>query len=285
LKDNLLRLPSAIEHVISKKKIELLSRKLEVALKDITDSIHYAKTIQNSMLPDSILLYNIFPESFIIFKPKDILSGDFYWFKNDENTFYTAAADCTGHGIPGALMSMIGIDKLNNIVLTIKNTSEILEQLNKSIQIDLCQSTVYEHSQDGMDIALCAINKDTKTMHFSGANRPLWIIHKGQQEIEEIKGTKRGIGGMSPETFIDFTNNTIQLYQGDTFYIFSDGFADQFGGESDKKITSKRFKELLLEIQETPMNQQKQAIINFIENWRNKTDQVDDVLIIGIRIL
>ena len=285
LKDNLLRLPSAIEHVISKKKIELLSKKLEVALKDITDSIHYAKTIQNSMLPDSILLYNSFPESFIIFKPKNILSGDFYWFKNDENTFYTAAADCTGHGIPGALMSMIGIDKLNNIVLTIKNTSEILEQLNKSIQIDLCQSTVYEHSQDGMDIALCAINKDTKTMHFSGANRPLWIIHKGQQEIEEIRGTKRGIGGISPETFVDFTNNTIQLYQGDTFYIFSDGFADQFGGKSDKKITTKRFKELLIEIHETPMKQQKLTIIKFIENWRNKTEQIDDVLIIGIRIL
>ena len=284
LKNNLLRLPSAIERVINKKKIELLSKKLEVALKDITDSIHYAKTIQNAMLPDSIMLSNNFPESFILYKPKDILSGDFYWFKSDENTFFMAAVDCTGHGIPGALLSMIGIEKLNSIVHTTKNTSEILEKLNESIEIDLCQSTLYEHSQDGMDIALCSFHKDTKTINFAGANRPLWIIRKGQNEIEEIKGTKKAIGGINTMINPNFENNKIQLEQGDTFFLFSDGFADQFGGENNKKITTNRLKKLLVNVQNETMEQQEKQISNYLENWKSGTEQTDDILVIGIRI-
>ena len=139
LKDNLLRLPSAIDHVLDKKKIEHLSGNLETALKDLTDSINYAKRIQNAMLPDTALLHDCFPESFIFFRPKDVLSGDFYWFKNEEKAFFAAVADCTGHGIPGALMSMIGIEKLNGSVLTTKLPTEILKKLDKNIGISLNQ--------------------------------------------------------------------------------------------------------------------------------------------------
>jgi sigma-B regulation protein RsbU (phosphoserine phosphatase) len=171
LKENLLRLPSAIKQVLSKKKIEDLNKKLEIAHKDINDSINYAKKIQNAMLPDSTQLLNNYPESFILLKPKDILSGDFYWFKNEGNVFFTAVADCTGHGIPGALMSMIGIEKLNNVILNTQETSKILKQLNESIEIALCQSTCYEHSHDGMDIALCSIDKKNNILKFAGSKQ------------------------------------------------------------------------------------------------------------------
>lgn len=283
LKENLLRLPSAIENVISKKKIEQLNRELEIAQKNITDSINYAKTIQNAMLPDTALFSDTFHESFGLYKPKDILSGDFYWFKKVEKTFFIAAADCTGHGIPGALMSMIGIEKLNNLALTTNEPSEILKQLNKSIETALCQSTLYQHSQDGMDIALCALDKETKILKFSGANRPLWIIRNGKSEIEEIKGTKNAIGGLTTEQCPNFKSTQIQLQKGDTFYIFSDGFADQFGGEFQKKLTSQGLKKLMLDIQNIPMNQQEMHLNNFLEKWKNGAEQVDDILIIGIR--
>jgi len=283
LKENLLRLPSAIEHVISKKKIEELHEKLKIAHKDIQDSINYAKTIQNAMLPDTVLLSDSFPESFILFKPKDILSGDFYWFRKEENSFFTAVADCTGHGIPGALMSMIGIEKLNNLVHKTLEPSEILNQLNKSIEFALCQSTQYEHSQNGMDIALCSIDKDNRILKFSGANRPLWIICHGQTEVEEIKGTKKAIGGLTTVLSPNFDSYEKKLQQGDTFYIFSDGYADQFGGEHNKKLTTKKFKQLLLNIQDKTMSQQEKYLNNFIEDWKAGTEQVDDILVIGVR--
>ena len=283
LKDNLLRLPSAIDHVLSKKKIEDLSENLEIVLKDLNDSINYAKRIQNAMLPDTALLHDCFPETFIFIRPKDVLSGDFYWFKNDGNIFFAAAADCTGHGIPGALMSMIGIEKLNSSVLTTKLPSEILKQLNKNIALALSQSNQYEHSFDGMDIALCSINIDTLILHFAGANRPLWIVRNNT--IEEIKGTKQAIGGISTMLTPNFESIEIQLYKGDTFYMFSDGFADQFGGESDKKLLSKNFKQLLLSMQGLLMSEQEIHLLQFIETWKATTDQIDDILVIGIRIV
>ena len=283
LKENLLRLPSAIEHVLGKKKIELLHAKLEIAHKDIKDSINYAKKIQNAMLPDTTLLRDTFPQSFILFKPKDILSGDFYWFRKEENKFFIAAVDCTGHGIPGALMSMIGIEKLNNVILKTKVPAEILQQLNKSIEVALCQSTLYEHSQDGMDMGICSVDMETGILKYSGANRPLWIIRHGQNEIEEIKGTKKAIGGLSQECCPNFESHEIELQQGDTFYIFSDGYADQFGGEHEKKLTTKKLKQLLLSIQNKTMQQQEKYLNNFIEEWKAGTEQIDDILIIGVR--
>jgi len=283
LKENLLRLPSAIKYVLSKKKVEHLHHKLEIAHKDINDSINYAKTIQNAMLPDTALLRDSFPESFILFKPKDVLSGDFYWFKKEEDLFLIAVADCTGHGIPGALMSMIGIEKLNNAVLKTNEPSEVLKQLNKSIEIALCQSTLYEHSHDGMDIAHCSIDIENKTLKFAGANRPLWLIRNGQTEIEEIKGTKKAIGGLTTILNPNFDSHEIKLQQGDTFYLFSDGYADQFGGERQKKLTTKKLKQLLLTIHHQPMHEQQKHLNSFMEEWKAGTEQVDDILVIGIR--
>ena len=283
LKENFLRLPSAIDNIFSKKKIERLNKQLETAQKDISDSINYAKRIQNAMLPDIALLSNSFPESFILFKPKDTLSGDFYWFKEDEDTFLLAAADCTGHGIPGALMSMIGIGKLNNAALKTKEPSEVLKQLNKSIEVALCQSSLYEHSHDGMDIAVCSIDKENKTLKFAGANRPLWIIRHGQSEIEEIKGTKKAIGGLRTMLNPNFDSHEIKLQQGDTFYIFSDGYADQFGGERQKKLMTKRLKQILLSIRHLPMPQQENFLNSFIEEWKAGEEQVDDILILGVK--
>ncbi len=290
LKENLLRLPSSIKHLIANKKIEILHQQLEQAYKDITDSINYAKKIQNAMLPDSAQLKDQFQESYIIFKPKDNLSGDFYWMKNEQNTFFIAAADCTGHGIPGALMSMVGIEKLNNAVISLKEPKDILQELNKSIEVALCQSTLYAHSQDGMDIALCAINKETSMLNFSAANRPLWIIRNNninsnsQLNVEEIKGTKKAIGGLTNGLKPEFEYSQIQLQKGDTVYLFTDGIVDQFGGQEKKKLMAKRFKEQLVQLNRLNMDEQKNQLITFINNWKGNEEQVDDILIIAIRI-
>ncbi len=283
-KENLLRLPTTIKHSISTKKIAHLHKKLEIAHKDIKDSINYATKIQNAMLPDEALLKESYPESFILFKPKDTLSGDFYWFKKEQDVFYIAAADCTGHGIPGALMSMIGMEKLNSAILNTAEPSDILNQLNKNIEIALCLSTQHEHSQDGMDIGLCSIDKNTNHLKFAGANRPVWIIRKGQKQVEEIKGTKKAIGGSTNITVPYFEKHDIDLNKGDCFYLFSDGYVDQFGGKEGKKIMTKKFKEILLDIQNETMTEQKQHLNEFIENWKKATEQVDDVLVIGVRV-
>jgi len=283
-KENLLRLPNAIEHILSKKKVEILLKKLKIVHNDIKDSINYAKQIQNSILPDTVFFHNYFADCFLIFKPKDTLSGDFFWFKQIENSFFIAAADCTGHGIPGALLSMIGIEKLNNMSLLEHNPAEILTQLNSSIQTALCQSTQYDHSPDGMDIAFCSFNNQKKQFQFCGANRPLWIIRKDSDDVEVIKGTKKAIGGETNNYTSFFQNHTVDVNTGDIIYFFSDGFCDQFGGEFDKKITSKRFKKELVRIKNENMINQKILLVDFFESWRGKEEQVDDVLIIGIRI-
>jgi serine phosphatase RsbU (regulator of sigma subunit) len=269
--------------VLSKKKIEDLVRKLVYAHKRIEDSIHYAKTIQDAMLPDTSMLYDYFPDSFIFYKPKDVLSGDFYWFKNGKDSFFIAVADCTGHGIAGALMSMIGIEKLNSIAFESKNPAEILKHLDRNIKSALSQSTQYAHSQNGMDIALCTINKGTNSMLFSGAKRPLWIIRKGQTEIEEINGSKKTIGGVVTDMNPDFELNEIQFEIGDSFYLFSDGYVDQFRAGGDKKITTKRLKELLLSIQHKTMSEQKDEIVQYFDDWKAGSEQIDDILVIGVR--
>ncbi|MCX6294843.1 MAG: SpoIIE family protein phosphatase [Bacteroidetes bacterium] len=282
LKDNLLRLPSAIDHLITKKKIELLLKKLETAHREIQDSIACAKRIQNSILPDKELLKEIASESFILFKPKDKVSGDFYFFRKDESGSLITVADCTGHGVPGAMMSMVGIEKLNNLFRKIRNPSEILKKLNKSLRTALSAGDF--ESSEGMDIAVCQIENDSNTLKFSGANRPLWIIRKGQTEVEEIEGTKSAIG----YNFANIENpeyecHEIKLNEGDTFYIFSDGFADQFGGEKNKKITTKKFKQQLLSIQDKTMLEQGNYLNDFLENWMGAEEQIDDILVIGIR--
>ena len=256
---------------------------IEEKNKDITDSINYAKRIQQAKLPSKELIYSALPDSFVLFKPKDIVSGDFYFFHKNEQTVFIVSADCTGHGVPGALMSMIGSEQLNDALAHSADTSEILRQLNKGIKNSLHQSDSDESTRDGMDIALCSVDIDNRVVKYAGANRPLWIIRNGQTAVEEIKATKKAIGGFTEDSQ-HFDSHEIKFEQGDTFYIFSDGYADTFSGQGSKKLTTKKFKEILLSIQHKTMKEQEQHLDSFIENWKAGTEQVDDILVIGVRL-
>jgi DNA-binding NarL/FixJ family response regulator len=250
--------------------------------KSITDSINYAKRIQQAKLPKKEEIKSAL-DCFILFKPKDIVSGDFYFFHKSKQSICIAAADCTGHGVPGALMSMIGSEKLNDAVLINSDPSEILNRLNRGIKTSLRQSESITSTKDGMDIALCDINVKKRIIKFAGANRPLWIIRNNTPIVEEIKGTKKAIGGYT-EDDQHFATREIQLQKGDSVYIFSDGYADTFGGEFGKKLMTRRFKEILIEIQSKSMAGQETYLDNFIENWKAGEEQVDDILVIGIRL-
>ena len=250
--------------------------------KDITDSINYAKKIQQSILPSESVLHNAFSDSFLFYKPKDIISGDFYWFAEIENYLLFACADCTGHGVPGALMSMIGSNFLTHILheSTIRTPDGVLLELDRRVRKALKQDEDFE-SKDGMDIALCALQKEKKILHYSGANRPLALIRKG--ELIEYSPSKFPIGGQlnSEKKFI---HNKIQLEKDDCIYGFTDGICDQFGGEKEKKFMKKNFYNLLLQIQSKPMAEQKNSIDKTITEWRGELEQVDDILVMGIRI-
>ncbi len=198
--------------------IENLKKEIEEKNKEIIDSINYAKRIQQAKLPQKGEIYSSLPNSFILFKPKDIVSGDFYFFHKNNNSILIAAADCTGHGVPGALMSMIGSEQLNDAVWKSRDTSEILKHLNKGIKISLRQSEHDESTRDGMDIALCSVDTKKCIVNYAGANRPIWIIRNGQTEVEEIKPTKTAIGGLTEDNQ-HFDTHEIKLQQGDTFYI------------------------------------------------------------------
>lgn len=250
--------------------------------KDITDSINYATRIQRSTLPHLKDITDSFPQSFVLFKPKDIVSGDFYFFHKGPEYTFIAAADCTGHGVPGALMSMVGAGKLNEAVSKSSDTSEILSLLNKGIKSALKQTETGEIARDGMDIAFCSVDMKNKTVHFSGANRPLWILRKGQPEIEEIKTHKKSIGGTTEDNY-HFESNALQLQTGDTFYLFTDGYVDQFS-LAGKKLLTKKFKEILRDIQNLSMAEQKIYLDEFIENWKQGAEQVDDILVMGVRL-
>jgi len=273
--------------------------------KDITDSIDYAKTIQDATLPIIELKQKFFPDSFILFKPKDIVSGDFYWFAEKNEKKIIAACDCTGHGVPGALMSMIGMNLLNQIVNErgITSPNEILNCLHIETRKALKQEDSGK-TKDGMDIAVVTFNSE-KEIEFAGARRPLWIISKTVEQsksilypiveeqkntgtglgsvICEIKGDKFSIGGAQNEFERKFTCHQVSLNKGDCIYIFSDGYADQFSNLHEKLMTS-RFKDLVINMQKKSMPNQKIFLNNFIKRWRGKRQQIDDILVIGIRI-
>ena len=283
--EELLKLNESLEELVALRTSELNAKN-----KDLTDSIRYAERIQYSRLPTKEEFYAAFPHSFILFKPKAIVSGDFYFFHKKKQSVIIAAADCTGHGVPGALMGMLCSEKLNEAVLQHNGASEILKELNISIRASLKQS-IRDNStrdgidialRDGMDIALCLIDTDNCVVKYAGANRPLWVIRNGQT-FEEIKATKKAIGGFTEDTQ-HFDSHEITLQQGDTFYIFSDGFADTFGGQDGKKIMTKKFKEILLDIQDKSMQEQERYLDDFVENWKAGTEQVDDILVIGVRL-
>jgi serine phosphatase RsbU (regulator of sigma subunit) len=265
------------------KKIEFAYKIIKEKTNEITDSIHYALRIQKATLPHRRDIWAELKNSFVLFKPKDIVSGDFYWFAKKQDTVFLAAMDCTGHGVPGAFMSIIGSERLNDAVQNEDNPSKILSLLNIGIKTSLRQSENMESTRDGMDIALCSINLNTNVINYAGANRPLWIIRKNANVIEEIKATKTAIGGLT-ESLQYFETHTVQLEQGDSFYLFTDGYADQDGGEKGKKLMTKKFKQILLDIKDSTMQEQEAYLETHFENWRGNKEQLDDILIIGIRI-
>lgn len=274
-----------------------LSLNLAHKNQEITDSINYAKKIQEAILPTDDEFKMAFPESFVLFKPKDIVSGDFYWISADPNEFpaidkaegenwrvknpLIAAVDCTGHGVPGSLMSMMGNSLLNKIIDThkISKPNEILGALRNEIINSLKQHGENEN-KDGMDIALCAVFEDK--IEFAGANNPLYIIRKNGN-LEEIKGDKMPISYTDGE-LKPYTNHTVKMEKGDCLYILTDGYADQFGGPSEKKFKYKPLKDLLVTIHSSPLEEQKQILTDTIENWKGENEQTDDILIIGIRV-
>lgn len=263
-------------------EIEEQKKLIEEKNKDITDSINYAKRIQDAILPEQPLLNKLFVDSFVLFKPKDIVSGDFYWFAEQNGIKIIAAADCTGHGVPGALMSMIGSNILNKLVLEkgITQPELILNELNEEVRTALKQKESTSETRDGMDISIISISDNQ--LQYAGAHRPLFIV--SNRELQEIKANKFSIGGIQQEENRTFTNHIVTLQKNDALYLSSDGFADQFGGINGKKLMTKTFKELLISIQNKKMNEQKEFLNDAIENWKGPREQVDDILVIGIKI-
>ncbi len=254
---------------------------------EITDSIKYAKNIQEALLPNLKELDSIIENNFVLYMPKDIVSGDFYWFTKQGNTSYIAAVDCTGHGVPGAFMSIVGNTLLNEIVNNkkITNPGEILLELHKGVKVALHQSNQEGERRDGMDMVLCAITKNTNTIQYAGANRPLWIYRKNNNyELEIIKATKYPIGGLELEENRIYENHTINVESGDSLFLFSDGYADQFGGPKGKKFMVTNMQKTILDVVNKPLLEQKQHLKTSFIKWRNNNEQVDDVLVIGIRI-
>ncbi len=264
-------------------EIEKQRDKIAEQNREITDSIMYAQRIQSAVLPDIEYTRSILPQHFIFFKPRDIVSGDFYWMTETARDIIVAVADCTGHGVPGAFMSMLGVSLLNEIINVDKEhiASEILESLRKDIKQTLSQKGRKDETRDGMDIALCIINFDELKVQFSGAYNSLLLVRNSEQLI--FKGDKMPIGiHVGKEK--PFTNHNIKISGGDMLYLFTDGYADQFGGPEEKKFKSVTFRQLLQDIHNKPLEEQRQILDKTLEDWRGNLSQIDDILVMGIRV-
>jgi PAS domain S-box-containing protein len=273
-----------LEEKVTERTVEVTAQKeqLENINEEITRSINYALRIQQALLPKREDVIESLPDSFILFKPRDIVSGDFYYFnKADDGKVYLAAVDSTGHGVPGGFMSMLGTEKLNDAVMRGNNPGEILSILNKSIKNSLNNSDTNITLLDGYDMALCEIDPHRYTLNFSGALRPLWIIRKESSVIEEIKPNRNSIGGRTSDSQV-FETHFVQLQKGDSFYLFTDGFTDQFG-MTDRKLSTKRLSEALLLIKDKPMEEQNEYLDTFFNSWCGTKKQTDDVLLIGVK--
>jgi len=273
-----------LEKIIKERTKEIRKQRDQISEQKqaITDSIQYAKRIQNAVLPPEDYINKVLPEHFILFKPRDIVSGDFYWLKKIDKYVVFTAADCTGHGVPGAFMSMLGIALLNEIVRRkeITKASQILNELRSQIKDALRQSGKEGEAKDGMDIALCVLDTEELKLQYAGAYNPLYIIRNN--ELIEYKADKMPIG-IHLKTQ-PFSNNEIQLQKNDMLYVFSDGFVDQFGGDRCRKFMIKPFKRLLTEINERPMFDQKGILDIAITEWRGEREQIDDIVVIGVRV-
>jgi len=282
-----------------KEKVEIVNKEvteqkaiIEAKNHDITDSIKYAKNIQEALLPPLQNLHKELKEAFVLYLPKDIVSGDFYWFAKRNKKRFIASVDCTGHGVPGAFMSIIGNTLLNEIVTekNITSPAEILNELHLGVKTALKQSGNSENERrDGMDIALCSLNEEGTILEYAGANRPLWIFRKnknGEEAFEIIKANKFPIGGLEMENEVKrtFTNHSISIEKGDTIYLFSDGYADQFGGSKGKKFMVGNMQKLVSDIYHKPIKEQEQLLLKNFLDWKGELEQVDDVLVIGFKI-
>jgi serine phosphatase RsbU (regulator of sigma subunit) len=275
------------EEIQSQRDMALKQRdKIMEQQQEIQDNIMYASRIQYALLPPKDLIKQLLPKHFILNKPKDVVSGDFYWISQNRGKTIIAVSDCTGHGISGAMMSMLGTAFLNEIVNRndITNSTQILQQLRERVISSLHQQIgdTIEDSRDGMDIAICIIDIVDNTLEFSGANNPLYLFRKG--ELIELKPDKMPIG--IHEFFHEpFNTQTIDLQKGDTIYLFSDGYADQFGGKHGKKLKYAKFKSMLSDLSSVPFIKRQATLLKEFELWRGHNEQIDDVLIVGFEIL
>lgn len=274
------------------KNIEITKQKqlVDEKQKEIIDSINYSKRIQNSFIPSHTEFTSVFPKSFVIYKPKDIVSGDFYWVLDTkdhpsikQNLKAIVVADCTGHGVPGAMLSMLGASILNQAILesSVQNPADILNFLNSELKKNL-RSKNNEIIRDGMDISCCVIQTDTLKMQFAGANNPCWILRDGN--ITELKADKQAVTASLEDSSGSFTLKEFQLQKDDMLFLFTDGFADQFGGPRGKKFMYSRLEKILITSAALDPEAQKQFLIKDLEDWKGSLDQVDDVCLIGIRI-
>lgn len=270
------------ERKLAEEKLVQKNDELQKINSELIDSIEYAKNIQESILPNTEELKESFEDAFVYYAPKHIVSGDFYWIKAIENEIIFLVLDCTGHGVPGALMTMLANSLLKEVI--VKRKIDNLDVALTMIDEELIYHTSGKSSKalnDGMDLALCKFNKDTKILNYAGAMRPLWIFREGK--LIEYKGSRYPIGfyhGIQKQ----FINEEIQLKSGDSVYLFSDGFVDQFGGEKNKKFNKKRFEELLLSVQDLTMNEQESFLGYALNNWKQENEQTDDIVIMGIKI-
>ncbi|MEQ8625231.1 MAG: tetratricopeptide repeat protein [Vicingaceae bacterium] len=286
-----------------KEEVEEKNIVIEEKNREIVDSINYAKRIQNTILPSEKTLAEFLPNSFVLFQPKDIVSGDFYWLDQKDDYVFFAAVDCTGHGVPGALVSVVGHNGLNRVLkeFDIYEPANMLDKLNELVEDTFSQSN--ESIKDGMDIALCRLNRKTNELVFAGANNPLYIVRKAEDNIDanplpssasrqevdnsthclfEIKADKQPIGKYEYRT--SFKSHSVQLTKGDSLYIFSDGYADQFGGKKGKKFMYKPFKRLITELAGLKMRAQEKKLFYAFDKWKGDLEQIDDVCVMGVRI-
>ena len=265
-------------------ELKVQKRELELYFQNMNDSVQYARRIQEALLPPEDMRYTLFPESFLFFRPKDVVSGDFYWYGLRNGMKILAVVDCTGHGVPGAFMSVLGNSLLNQIINErgIVQPAEILNQLNRLTRRALGQYGHEQVAMDGMDVALCVVDEAAQRLYFAGAKRPLYFFR--DQELHVIKGDNFSIGGLPSDPSLPFTEHVLSMESLESIYVFSDGYYDQFSGETGKKFMVSRFKNLIREIKHLPIPEQQEMLEKRLKAWKGLNEQVDDILVIGVKL-
>ena len=270
-----------VRDILRKKNLNFaLLKSSETKNKELLDSIQYAKRIQNAIMPSEKQLSQLIPNGFVFYQPKDIVAGDFYWLNQKENDLYIASCDCTGHGVPGALVSVVCNAALNRSLkeFALQTPGEILDKTRELVVTEFEKSE--DEVSDGMDIALIKLNGNR--LSFSGANNPLWVVRNNGDVVEDIKGCKQSIGlTNNPSPFV---THEVELNSGDCVYVFTDGYSDQFGGPKGKKFKTRAFKELLQSVCSEPMKHQKDIVENTLKDWKGNLEQVDDICVIGLKM-